>query len=98
LSSGLQAYKVGSLLLEPHLQSKRSPGTGKPSNSGGTDLEDLGSKPAWANSSKRPYLEKTFHKKRLVKWLKVYALSSSPSTAKKNLKVNSIFFSDGTGV
>jgi hypothetical protein len=31
----------------------------------------------------RPYLEKTLHKKGLVKWLKVKVLSSSPSTAKK---------------
>jgi hypothetical protein len=30
-----------------------------------------------------PYLEKTLHKKRLVEWLKVKALSSSSSTAKK---------------
>jgi hypothetical protein len=35
-----------------------------PSYSGGRDLEDHGSKPAWANSSVRPYLEKTHHKKR----------------------------------
>jgi hypothetical protein len=25
----------------------------------------------WANSSVRPYLEKTLHKKELVEWLKV---------------------------
>jgi hypothetical protein len=31
----------------------------------------------------RPYLEKTFTKIRLVEWLKVKALSSSPSTTKK---------------
>jgi hypothetical protein len=29
----------------------------------------------------RPYLEKTLHKKGLVEWLKVWALSSNPSTA-----------------
>jgi hypothetical protein len=40
-----------------------------------------------ANSSARPYLEKPFKKKiRLVEWLKVKALSSSPSTAKKKKK------------
>jgi hypothetical protein len=35
------------------------------------DQEDCGSKPAWANSYTRPYLEKTLHKKGLVEWLKV---------------------------
>jgi hypothetical protein len=36
----------------------------------------------------RPYLEKKKnHKKGLVKWLKVQALSSSPSTAKKKKKM-----------
>jgi hypothetical protein len=33
--------------------------TYNPSNSGGRDQEDHGLKPAPANSSKRPYLEKT---------------------------------------
>jgi hypothetical protein len=32
-----------------------------------------------ANSSARPYLKTSLHKKRLVEWLKVKALSSSPS-------------------
>jgi hypothetical protein len=31
----------------------------------------------------RPYLEKSLHKEGLVEWLKVKALSSNPSTAKK---------------
>jgi hypothetical protein len=31
----------------------------------------------------RPYLEKTLHKKGLVEWFKVNALSSNPSTTKK---------------
>jgi hypothetical protein len=31
----------------------------------------------------RPYLKKTHHKKGLVEWLKVKALNSNPSTAKK---------------
>jgi hypothetical protein len=34
----------------------------------------------------RPYLENTHHKNGLVEWLKVKALSSSPSTAKKKKK------------
>jgi hypothetical protein len=54
-----------------------------PTYSGGRDQEDLGLKPAQANSSSRPYLEKLFTKIGLVEWLKVKALSSSPSTAKK---------------
>jgi hypothetical protein len=31
----------------------------------------------------RPYLENTYHNKRLVEWLKVKAVSSSPSITKK---------------
>jgi hypothetical protein len=54
-----------------------------PSYSGGRDREDCGLKPAQANSSARPYLEKPFTKIGLVEWLKVKALSSSPSTTKK---------------
>jgi hypothetical protein len=53
-----------------------------PSYSGGRDQEDGGSKPAWANSSVRSYLEKPFTKIRLVEWLKVKTLSSSSSTIK----------------
>jgi hypothetical protein len=34
----------------------------------------------------RYYLKKTLHKKRLVEWLKVQALSSNPTTAKKKKK------------
>jgi hypothetical protein len=30
----------------------------------------------------RPHLEKTHHKKGLVEWVKVYALSSNPSTTR----------------
>jgi hypothetical protein len=37
-----------------------------PSYSGGSDQEDRDSKPAQANSSMRPYFEKTHHKKGLV--------------------------------
>jgi hypothetical protein len=53
-----------------------------PSHSGGRDQEDHSSKPALANSSTRSYLEKLFTKIGLVEWLKVKALSSSPSTEK----------------
>jgi hypothetical protein len=57
-----------------------------PSYSGGTDQEDHGSKPAWVNSSVRTYLKKSFTKIGLVEWLKVKALSSSPSTEKEKNK------------
>jgi hypothetical protein len=57
--------------------------TYNPSYSGGRDQEDHDSKPVQANSSMRPYLEKPFTKTGLVEWLKVKALSSSPSTSKK---------------
>jgi hypothetical protein len=62
-----------------------------PSYSGGRDQEDYGSKPAWGNSSRDPpYLEKESITKKevLVKWLKVWALSSNPSTVKNNTKPN----------
>jgi hypothetical protein len=52
---------------------------------GDRDQEDHGLKSAWANSSKRSYLEKPFTKIGLVEWLKVKTLSSS-STAKKKKK------------
>jgi hypothetical protein len=54
-----------------------------PSYSGGRDQENCGSKPAWANSSMRTYLKKPFTKMGLVEWLKMKALSSSPSTSNK---------------
>jgi hypothetical protein len=54
-----------------------------PSYSEGRDQENHGSKPARANSSERPNLEKPFTKIGLVEWLKVKALSSSPSTTKR---------------
>jgi hypothetical protein len=47
-----------------------------PSYSGSRDQEDCGLKPAQANT----YLKKPFTKIGLVEWLKVKALSSSPST------------------
>jgi hypothetical protein len=54
-----------------------------PSDSGGRDQEDRGSKSAQANSSKRPYLKTPITKKGVVEWLKVKALNSSPNTANK---------------
>jgi hypothetical protein len=56
------------------------------SYSGGRDQEDHGLKLAWASSSARPCLEKSFTKIELVEWLKAKALSTSPSTAKKKKK------------
>jgi hypothetical protein len=40
-------------------------------------------KPAWANSLQNPISKNTHHKKGLVEWLKVKALSSNPSTPNK---------------
>jgi hypothetical protein len=53
------------------------------SYSGGRDQEDHSLKPAQANSSPDPISKKSFTKIGLVEWLKVKALSSSPSTRKK---------------
>jgi hypothetical protein len=65
------------------------------SYSGGRDQEDCSLKPAQANSqpgkivpdtlSRKKTTKKrtTIHKKELMKWLKVYALSSNPSTGEK---------------
>jgi hypothetical protein len=58
------------------------------SYSGGRDQEDHGLKPAWANSSSRPYLEKPFTKIGLVEWLMVKALNLNPSTKKKKITLN----------
>jgi hypothetical protein len=60
--------------------------TGNPSYSGRRGQEDCGLKPAWANSSRDAITKKPFTKIGLVEWLKVNALSSSPSTAKKKKK------------
>jgi hypothetical protein len=55
-----------------------------PSYSGGRDLEDHSLKAAQANSSGDPISKKKKnHKKGLVEWFKVKALSSSPSTTKQ---------------
>jgi hypothetical protein len=67
-----------------------------PSNSGGRDQEDCGSKPAQANSSGDPILKKLFIKKKgLLEWLKVWALSSSPSTELKKKELT-IFYINST--
>jgi hypothetical protein len=52
------------------------------------DQEDGSSKPARENSSPDPISEKRFIQKKigLVEWLKVKALSSSPSTTQKRKK------------
>jgi hypothetical protein len=57
-----------------------------PNYSGGRDQKDHGSKPAQENYSMRPYLEKPFTTRGLVEWVKVRALSLSPSTTKKKKK------------
>jgi hypothetical protein len=57
--------------------------TCNPSYSGGRDQEDCGSKPTLGKWFSRPHLKKSHHKKGLVEWLKVKALSSSPSTAER---------------
>jgi hypothetical protein len=63
-----------------------------PNYSGGRDQEDHGSKPAWANSSMKPYLEKNLHKKGLVEWLKVvgpeFKPQYPPHTKKKEYRVS----------
>jgi hypothetical protein len=58
--------------------------TCNPSYSGGRDQEDHSSKPTQANSLQDPILKNPSQKIGLVEWLKVKALSSSPSTAKKS--------------
>jgi hypothetical protein len=60
--------------------------TCNPSYSGGKDQEDHSWKPALANSSRDLILKKTFRKIGLEEWLKVKALSSSPSTTKRKKK------------
>jgi hypothetical protein len=47
-------------------------------------------KPAQANSSRDPILKNPSQKIGVVEWLKVKALSSNPSTAKKKKRVPKI--------
>jgi hypothetical protein len=56
-----------------------------PSYSGDRDQEDHGLKPAQGNSSRDPILKKSHHKKGLVMWLKVKALSSNKQTNKNTI-------------
>jgi hypothetical protein len=56
--------------------------TCNPSYSGGRDQEARDSKPAQANSSQDPISK--HHKKGLVEWLKMKALSSNHSMKKEN--------------
>jgi hypothetical protein len=59
-----------------------------PSYSGGSDQEDCGLKPAWANSSTRSYLEKKPSKKGPVEGLKVQALSATPIQQSVSQSIN----------
>jgi hypothetical protein len=54
-----------------------------PSYLGGRDQEDCSSKPAWVNSLRDSYLEKTHHKKRAGRM----AQGSNLSTAQKKKKI-----------
>jgi hypothetical protein len=56
-----------------------------PSYSRGRDQEDCALKPAQVYNSGRTYLEKPFTKIGLVEWLKVKAMSLSPSSTKKQM-------------
>jgi hypothetical protein len=58
--------------------------TCNPSYLGDRNQGDHGSKPAWANSSTRPYLEKPFTKTGLVEWLRVLSSSPSPTHKKRS--------------
>jgi hypothetical protein len=60
--------------------------TCNPSYPGGRDQEHLILKPAWANSSRDP-ISKIPSQKGLVEWLKVKAVSSNPSAAKKQKQI-----------
>jgi hypothetical protein len=61
-----------------------------PSYSGGRDQEDHDLKPVQANSLRDPISNKPITKIGLVEWLKMKALSSSPSTAKKKKKEKTV--------
>jgi hypothetical protein len=71
---------------QPHIKNIPAKPGPTPSYSGGRDQEDCSSKPTRANSSRdliSGEKKKPFTKKKLVEWLKVWALSSNPSTKKK---------------
>jgi hypothetical protein len=67
------------------------------SYSGGRNQEDHGSKPDWANSSVRPYLETPFTKLELVLWLKVKALVQGSVPQKKKKKKNPVSWGKHAG-
>jgi hypothetical protein len=58
----------------------------KLSYSGGRDKEDRGSKPAWANSSVRPFLEKSLHKNRTGGMAQGEGPELKPQYCKKKIK------------
>jgi hypothetical protein len=58
--------------------------TYNPSYSEGRDQEDHSMKPPWASSSQDPILKKPITKE--VEWLKVKALNTNPSKAKRFFK------------
>jgi hypothetical protein len=62
-----------------------------PSYSGGRHQEDCGSKPAQANSSVRPYFEKTLHKNRASRVAQDEGLEFKSQYLKKiKIKINTI--------
>jgi hypothetical protein len=79
----LAKKKISSQVLMAHAYN--------PSFSEGKDQEDHSLKPAPLNSLQNPISKKTQHKKGLLEWFKVQALSLSPSTKKKNLFLLSYF-------
>jgi hypothetical protein len=65
-----------------------------PSHPGSRDQEDRGLKPAWTNSSQDLILKTIHHKKGMVEWLKVWALTSTPMPQKKKIYFRVIVLSD----
>jgi hypothetical protein len=66
--------------------------TCNPSYSDGRDQEDHGSKPAQANSSVRPYLEKALHKKGAGGVFQGVGLEFKPQYRKKKKTAAKKFF------
>jgi hypothetical protein len=66
--------------------------TCNPSYSGARDQEDHCSKPAWICETLSKKKKKTHHKKGLVEWVKVKALSSISSTAKEKKRNSDLQF------
>jgi hypothetical protein len=74
ISTSFQCYTVGSS-WDNYVKKK----------TGGRDQKDRASKPSWAKSSVRPYLEKSLHKKWLVEWLNF--LRNPPRTTRTKEQV-----------